>query len=47
MGQSVNASGENQDAMRKAGASRLLTKKAAVERLYSAIQRTVNGVPGI
>jgi CheY-like chemotaxis protein len=38
IGMSVNAAGENQNAMKTAGASRLLTKEAAVEHLHTAIQ---------
>ena len=38
IGLSVNASGDNQNAMRVAGASVLLTKEAAVEQLHQAIQ---------
>jgi PAS domain S-box-containing protein len=38
IGLSVNAGGENQEAMLHAGASLLLTKEAAVEQLYGAIQ---------
>lgn len=41
VGLSVNADGENQLAMKFAGATVLLTKEAAVEQLYSAIQRAV------
>lgn len=43
IGLSVNADGQNGTAMEKAGAMLLLTKEAAVEQLYSAIQRAVNG----
>ena len=38
IGLSVNAGGENRSAMLKAGAAQLLTKEAAVEQLYDAIQ---------
>jgi signal transduction histidine kinase/CheY-like chemotaxis protein len=38
IGLSVNAGAENQDAMLKAGAAALLTKEAAVERLYETMQ---------
>lgn len=38
IGLSVNAGHENQQAMLKAGASMLLTKEAAVEQLYRAVQ---------
>ena len=38
IGLSVNADVENQEAMLKAGAALLLTKEAAVEQLYGAIQ---------
>ena len=41
IGLSVNAGGDNQTAMLKAGASRVLTKEAAVEYLYGAIQQAV------
>ena len=38
IGLSVNAEEENQQAMQRAGASRLITKEAAVEQLYAAIK---------
>jgi PAS domain S-box-containing protein len=38
IGLSVNAEEENQEAMKRAGASRLITKEAAVEQLYAVIQ---------
>lgn len=38
IGLSVNAEEENQKAMKRAGASRLITKEAAVEQLYAAIK---------
>jgi CheY-like chemotaxis protein/anti-sigma regulatory factor (Ser/Thr protein kinase) len=38
IGLSVNAEEENQRAMKRAGASRLITKEAAVEQLYAAIK---------
>jgi DNA-binding NarL/FixJ family response regulator len=38
IGLSVNAGTENDQAMKQAGAAALLTKEAAVEELYSAIQ---------
>lgn len=41
IGLSVNAGGDNQAAMLKAGARQLLTKEAAVEQLYGAIKRAV------
>ena len=41
IGLSVNAGGDNQTAMLKAGAAALLTKEAAVEQLYGAIQEAV------
>jgi CheY-like chemotaxis protein len=41
IGLSVNADENNQQAMRDAGAAMLLTKEAAVEQLYSAIQQAV------
>ena len=43
IGLSVNTSLDNQEAMQIAGASRLLTKEAAVEQLYGAIQQAMNG----
>lgn len=43
IGLSVNAGPENDGAMREAGAATLLTKEAAVEHLYRAIQQTLNG----
>ena len=44
IGLSVQAGGENEVAMRKAGASMLLTKEAAVEDLYRAIRETLGKV---
>ena len=44
IGMSVNASSDNHDAMRTAGASMLLTKEAAVDQLYDAIQRAVDAM---
>ena len=44
IGMSVNASSDNHDAMRTAGASMLLTKEAAVDQLYGAIQRAVDAI---
>jgi PAS domain S-box-containing protein len=44
IGMSVNASSDNHDAMRTAGASMLLTKEAAVEQLYGALQRAVDAI---
>lgn len=41
IGLSVQVNGETQDAMRKAGAALLLTKEAAVDRLYEAIRETL------
>ena len=38
IGLSVNADGENQEAMKTAGAACLLTKEAAVNELYEAIR---------
>lgn len=38
IGLSVNAEADNQEAMKRAGAEKLLTKEAAVDRLYQAIQ---------
>lgn len=43
IGLSVNAGGENQEAMNRAGAIRLMTKESAMEELYSAIQEAVKG----
>src|SRR6476619_955706 len=40
IGLSFNAGEENQQAMKKAGATSLITKEAAVEQLYAAIQET-------
>ena len=45
IGLSVNAEAENQEAMRKAGAVQCLTKEAAVDDLYQAIQTAVYGNP--
>jgi signal transduction histidine kinase/ActR/RegA family two-component response regulator len=44
IGLSVNISLDNQEAMQKAGVSMLLTKEAAVEQLYGAIQQAMNGI---
>lgn len=41
IGLSVNAGGQNEVAMAQAGASALITKEAAVDDLYAAIQQTV------
>jgi DNA-binding NarL/FixJ family response regulator len=46
IGLSVNAEGPNQTAMLQAGATRMMTKEAAVEELYQAIQASI-GVTGI
>ena len=43
IGLSVNAGEENQQAMKKAGATSLITKEAAVDQLYAAIQETAFG----
>ena len=40
IGLSVQAGGANEEAMRNAGATILLTKEAAVEELYKAIRKT-------
>ena len=40
IGLSFNAGEENQQAMKKAGATSLITKEAAVDQLYAAIQET-------
>ncbi len=45
IGLSVNAGGENQEAMMKAGAVRLLTKEAAVDQLYQTIHAVVHEAP--
>ncbi|WP_447985149.1 PAS domain-containing protein [Nitrospira sp. Nam74] len=42
IGLSVNAGEENQKAMKRAGAMRLITKEAAVEQLYAVIQETAS-----
>jgi CheY-like chemotaxis protein len=44
IGMSVNASVDNHDAMRTAGASVLLTKEAAVDQLHGAIQTAIKGI---
>lgn len=41
VGISVNAARENEEAMKQAGAIRLMTKEAAMEELYEAIQEAV------
>jgi CheY-like chemotaxis protein len=41
IGLSVNAEGENADAMKRAGAALLITKEAAVDQLYEAIVKRV------
>lgn len=43
IGMSVNASVDNQEAMRTAGASILLPKEAAGDQLYGAIQAAMKG----
>ena len=45
IGLSVNANADNQDAMKLAGAARLLTKEAAVNELYQAIRAELKGEP--
>jgi len=40
IGLSVNAGEENQKAMKKAGATALITKEAAVDQLYAVIRET-------
>lgn len=40
IGLSVNAEGENQEAMKRAGAVRIMTKEAAAEDLYDVILHT-------
>ena len=42
IGLSVNAGGENEMAMRNAGAAKLLTKEAAVDELHRAIQEALH-----
>jgi CheY-like chemotaxis protein len=44
IGLSVNAGGENEKAMKTAGAAMLITKEAAVEQLYGAIQQGVRAM---
>ena len=41
IGLSVNAAQEDQEAMKRAGAVRFMTKEAAVEQLYDAIEEAV------
>lgn len=41
IGLSVNATDKNQEAMRRAGASRLLSKEMAVDQLYTVVQDAV------
>lgn len=41
IGLSVNATDKNQEAMRRAGASRLLSKEVAVDQLYTVVQDAV------
>ncbi len=43
IGLSVNANAENQETMMNAGATMLLTKEAAVDDLYHAIQKALKG----
>jgi DNA-binding NarL/FixJ family response regulator len=43
IGLSVNASPENMDAMKTAGATLLMTKEAAVDELHGAIQQALKG----
>lgn len=44
IGLSVNGHGGYLEAIKKAGASSLITKEEAVERLYAAIQEAMKGV---
>jgi DNA-binding NarL/FixJ family response regulator len=44
IGLTINATIENQEAMRRAGASVLLTKEAAVEELHGAICGSVKQI---
>lgn len=41
IGLSVNATDENQEAMTRAGASRLLSKETAVEQLHTVVQEAI------
>jgi DNA-binding NarL/FixJ family response regulator len=41
IGLSVNATDENQEAMTRAGASRLLSKEAAVEQLHTVVHEVI------
>lgn len=45
IGLSVNSDSDNQEAMRKAGAAMLMTKEAAVDELYQAIQSVLKRPP--
>jgi PAS domain S-box-containing protein len=45
IGLSVQAGGDNEEAMRKAGAAMLLTKEAAVDELYQAILTVLRNPP--
>jgi len=45
IGLSVHAGGANEEAIIQAGASLLLTKEAAVDELYQAIERVIGEVP--
>ncbi|MDN5941792.1 MAG: response regulator, partial [Nitrospira sp.] len=44
IGLSVNARGENERAMQQAGAAVLLTKEAAMDELYRAMQEALGSV---
>lgn len=43
IGISVNAGEENQSAMKRAGAVRLVSKEAAIDTLYQIIETTIKG----
>jgi DNA-binding NarL/FixJ family response regulator len=43
IGLSVQAGGDNEEAMKKAGAAILLTKEAAADELYQAIREALKG----
>jgi DNA-binding NarL/FixJ family response regulator len=45
IGLSVHAGGANEKAIIQAGASMLLTKEAAVDELYQAIERVIGELP--
>jgi DNA-binding NarL/FixJ family response regulator len=47
IGFSVNATTENHEAMKRAGAAQLVPKDAAVEELYNAIRETATNCEGL